>query len=63
MILYYNDIEPDESNFDYNSLKEKLLYEYKTGEWKEDYENDYDNNSNQESINEEDEEEVSGEWD
>ena len=58
----FNDIEPDESNFDYNSLRE-ALYEYKTGEWKEDYENDYDNNSNQESINEEDEEEVSGEWD
>ncbi|WP_195987383.1 LCP family protein [Clostridium sp. D53t1_180928_C8] len=58
----FNGIEPDESKFDYKSLRE-ALYEYKTGEWKSDYKNSYDNKSNKKNINkEDDEEEVTGEW-
>ena len=53
----FNDIEPDESNFDYNSLRE-ALYEYRNGEWKDGYEDD-DNTSNQE----EEDEESNDEWD
>ncbi|WP_294125275.1 LCP family protein [uncultured Clostridium sp.] len=34
----FNDIEPDESTFDYDALRESLS-KYKTGEWKNDYKN------------------------
>lgn len=34
----FNDIEPDESTFDYYALRESLS-KYKTGEWKNDYKN------------------------
>lgn len=34
----FNDIEPDESTFDYYALREALS-KYKTGEWKNDYKN------------------------
>ena len=34
----FNDIEPDESTFDYDALREALS-KYKTGEWKNDYKN------------------------
>ena len=40
-VLYdfiFNDIEPDESTFDYDALRESLS-KYKTGEWKNDYKN------------------------
>ena len=68
----FNGIEPDESKFDYNSLR-KALNEYKTGKWIYDYESDYENSTSDNSIDyekyqdnnesyEDDEEYVDGEW-
>lgn len=68
----FNGIEPDESKFDYNSLRE-ALNEYKTGEWIYDYQSDYENSSSDNSIDyekyqdnnksyEEDDEYTDGEW-
>lgn len=34
----FNAVEPDESKFDYNSLEESL-YEYRTGEWRNNFKN------------------------
>ena len=45
----FNGIEPDESKFDYNSLRE-ALNEYKTGEWIDEYESDYENSNSDNNI-------------
>ena len=68
----FNGIEPDESKFDYNSLRE-ALNEYKTDEWIYNYESDYKNSTSDSSIDykknkennesyEDDEEYINGEW-
>ena len=67
----FNGIEPDESKFDYNSLRE-ALNEYKTGEWIDEYESDYENSNSDNNIDyekyqdnnsyEDDEEYIDEEW-
>lgn len=68
----FNGIEPDESKYDYNSLRE-ALNEYRTGEWIDDYQNDYENSNSDKNIDyeeyqdnnksyEDDEEYIDGEW-
>ena len=62
----FSGIEPDQSNFDYNSLYAALA-EYKTGEWKEEIaeeEDTYDNKNNKytDSENEEFEEDGYSDW-
>ena len=68
----FNGMEPDESNFDYNSLRE-ALNEYKTGEWIDEYESDYENSDSDNNIDyekyeynnnsyEDDEEYIDEEW-
>lgn len=55
----FNNIEPDESNFDYSSLQEALS-EYTTGEWVENYESDYEEESSDISVNnQEDDDDIS----
>ena len=65
----FNNIEPDESKFDYNSLKQ-ALNEYRTGEWIDDSQSgdSEDSISNEEDEEnddsyEDDEEDIYGEWD
>ena len=65
----FNGIEPDESKFDYNSLREALK-EYRTGEWLDDYENsNSDDSINKEEeqdnneLYEDDDEYIDEEWD
>ena len=67
----FNGIEPDESKFDYNSLRE-ALNEYKTGKWIDEYESDYENSNSDNNIDyekyqdnnsyEDDEEYIDEEW-
>ena len=67
--IIFNNIEPDESKFDYNSLKQ-ALNEYRTGEWIDDSQSgdSEDSISNEEDEEnddsyEDDEEDIYGEWD
>lgn len=60
----FNDIEPDESQFDYSSLREALS-EYRTGEWIENYQDDYEDDKSSASVNnQEDDEDIiyTGDW-
>lgn len=49
----FNDIEPNKSNFDYDSLREALL-KYKTDEWQNEYEDTFKNITNKDYDNEND---------
>lgn len=53
----FNNMEPDESNFDYSSLK-KALSEYRTGEWIENYESNYEDDSSSASVNNQEEDDI-----
>ena len=60
----FNDIEPDESQFDYSSLREALS-EYRTGEWIENYQDDYEDDKSSASVNnQKDDEDIiyTGDW-
>ena len=60
----FNDIEPDESQFDYSSLREALS-EYRTGEWIENYQDDYEDDKSSASVNNQKEDEdiiYTGDW-